>query len=137
VKTAVCIDTGIITQYYSENPPNEILNLMNKIKNKELKGHILYPILVELYYHICKLLGKGPAEVRVASFLNNIPFKLVSLNKTLVFKAGELKCSHSKILSYNDSLIVAYALNKKITLHTTEKNLHQTFPDLKVKEYVF
>ncbi|MFO7796310.1 MAG: hypothetical protein R6W84_09165 [Promethearchaeia archaeon] len=41
VKTVVCIDTGIITQYYSESPPDEILNLMNKIKSKELTAHII------------------------------------------------------------------------------------------------
>ena len=137
MKTVVCIDTGIVTQYYSESPPDEILNLMNKIKNKEFIAHFIHPLLVEVYYHICKLLGKTQAEVRVASFLSHIPVKLISLNRSLVFKAGELKCSYSKILSYNDCLIIAHVLNRKITLHTTEKNLQKFFPHIKVKEYTF
>ncbi|MFO7796309.1 MAG: PIN domain-containing protein [Promethearchaeati archaeon] len=93
--------------------------------------------MVEVYYHICKLLGRVQAEIRVASFLTNMPVKLVSLNKSLMFKAGELKCSHSNILSYNDCLIVAYDLNRKITLHTLEKIFKNSFLILKLKNISF
>lgn len=48
-----------------------------------------------------------------------------------------MKCQHSNILSYIDCLTIAFSLNKKITLHTTEKNLGEIFPDLKLEEYYF
>jgi predicted nucleic acid-binding protein len=133
----VCLDTGIVTQFYSKNPPKKIVNVINRIKKKELKASLLYPILVEIYFHICKLLGKDAAETRVASFLNNYPVKVMNLNYSLIFKAGGLKCRYAHILSYNDCLLIAYALNKKITLYTTEKDLKKTIPTLKVKEFFF
>lgn len=137
MKNVCCLDTGIITQFYSKNPPKEILELMKDVKKKKIKSFVLYPILIEAYYHICRLLGNIAAETRIASFINNYPVKLVYLNSSLVFKAGELKCKHSNILSYNDCIIIAYALNKRIFLHTTEKNFHTIFPTLKLKEYRF
>ncbi|MFO8019978.1 MAG: PIN domain-containing protein [Promethearchaeia archaeon] len=137
MKNAACLDTGIVTQFYSKNPPKKIVNVINRIKKKELKASLLYPILVEIYFHICKLLGKDAAETRVASFLNNYSVKVINLNYSLIFKAGGLKCRYAHILSYNDCLLIAYALNKKITLYTTEKDLKKTVPSLKVKEYTF
>jgi predicted nucleic acid-binding protein len=137
VKNALCLDTGIITQLYSKNPPKQIKNLMKKVKNKEIIAYVVYPILVEVYYQICRLSGQDAAEARVASFLHNYPVRLVNLNKSLIFKAGKMKCQHSNILSYIDCLAIAFSLNKKITLHTTEKNLGEIFPDLKLEEYYF
>lgn len=137
MKSAACLDTGIVTQFYSKNPPKEIVNVINRIKNKELKASLLYPVLVEIYFHICKLLGKDAAETRVASFLNNYPVQVINMNFSLIFKAGELKCRYAHILSYNDCLLIAYALNTKIPVYTTEKDLKKTIPNLKVKEYTF
>ncbi len=137
MKNVCCIDTGIITQFYSKNPPEEILELMRDVKKKKIESFFPYPILIEAYYYICRLLGNIAAEIRIASFINNYPVKLVNLNSSLVLKAGELKCKHSNILSYNDCIIIAYALNKKIFLHTTKKNLHKILPTLKLKEYSF
>lgn len=110
---------------------------MNDIKSRIFTVNILYPILIEAYYHMCKLLGKVGAEIRIASFVDNYPVILVNINKSLVFKAGELKCKYSHILSYNDCLIIAYALNKKIMLHTIDKGLGNILPTLKLKEYIF
>lgn len=137
MKNASCLDTGIITHFYSENPPEEIIRLMKGIKKGTIEGFLLYPIIVEVYYHMSKILGKIGAETRIASFFNNYPIKLIHLNKSLVLKAGELKSEYPNILSYNDCMIIAFSLNNKITLHTTEKNLHKILPNLRVKEYNF
>ncbi|TFF88527.1 MAG: type II toxin-antitoxin system VapC family toxin [Promethearchaeota archaeon] len=137
MKNSICLDTGIITQFYSKEPPRDIIVLMNNVKKNDYNCKILYPILVEAYYHMCKFLGKIGAETRIASFIEKYPVNLVNLNKSLIFKAGELKCQYSNSLSYNDCIIIAYALNKKITIHTTEKGLNKLFPTLKLKEYLF
>ncbi len=110
---------------------------MNDVKKGINICHTLYPILIEAYYRISKLIGLVGADTRIASFIENYPIKLVNLNKSLVFKAGELKSKYSHILSYNDCIIIAYALNKKIEMHTTEKDLHNILPTLKLKEYQF
>ena len=110
---------------------------MKEIKERKIEAYIVIPIMTEVFYHICKLNGKIAAESTVASFLSLYPIKIVQLNKSLIIKAGYLKCKHHQLLSYNDCFAIAYALNKKITFHTTEKELKKLFPNLKVRTYNF
>lgn len=132
-----CLDTGVIILLYSKDCPDPIDLLFKQIKLRKIEAHVVFPILSEVYYHICKENGKQAAEVRVASFLNKYPVKVVNLNQSLVLKAGDLKCSYSKVLSYNDCFAISYALNKKFTFHTTEKSLKKILPTLKLKTYDF
>ncbi|MCJ7649530.1 MAG: PIN domain-containing protein, partial [Candidatus Lokiarchaeota archaeon] len=124
----ICLDTGIITLLYSNDKPSQITTLFNQIKKDELKAHVVSPIIAEAFFQICKLRGKIDAEITIATFLNTYPIKLINLNQSLIIKAGLLKCQHYNELSYNDCFAIAYALNKKLTFHTTEKNLGKIFP---------
>jgi predicted nucleic acid-binding protein len=132
-----CLDTGIITQSYSKEPPKSILLFMDSIKAGKIEAYVLSPIIVEVFYHICKLKGKANAETMIATFLKTYPIKIVNLNQSLIFKAGILKCQHRAELSYNDCYAIAFSLNKKITFHTTEKSLSKILPTLKLKTYRF
>lgn len=136
-KNAICLDTGMITLLYSKDNPRPIFRLFEKIKEKEIEAHILSPLIAEAFYHICRLSGKVAAETIIATFLNTYPIKLVNLNQSLILKAGLLKCQHPNILSYNDCFAIAYALNKKLRLHTTEKRFGEIFPTLKLKTVSF
>lgn len=133
----ICLDTGIITLLYSKDTPQSILQLFENIKKEKFEAHVISPIMAEVFYHICKLSGKSAAETILATFLNTYPIKLVNLNQSLIIKAGLLKCQHTKILSYNDCSAIAYALNKKLTFHTTEKDIGKILPTLKLKSYSF
>ena len=133
----ICLDTGLITLLYSKDTPQPIKQLFNNIKEKKIEAHVLSPIIAEAFYHICKIEGKVAAETKIATFLNTYPVKLVNLNQSLIIKAGLLKYQRSKILSYNDCFALAYALNKKLTFHTTEKELKQILPNLKLTTYIF
>jgi len=137
MKGKVCLDTGIITLLYSKIPPKKILQLMNAVKTGKIEGYALSSIIVEAFYHICKLKGKTNAETTIATFLNTYPVKIVNLNQSLIFKAGLLKCQYPAELSYNDCYTIAFALNKKMIFHTTEKRLREILPNLKLKTYVF
>lgn len=132
-----CLDTGVITLLYSKDPPNPILKLFKNIKDKDIDANIVSPIIAEAFYHICKLNGKIVAETTIATFLNTYPINLINLNQSLIIKAGLLKCQYSQDLSYNDCYAIAYALNKRLTLHTTEKGLGNLIPNLKLKSYIF
>lgn len=137
MEKSICLDTGILTLLFSKDTPQPIINLFKDIKENKLEAHILSPLLSEAFYHICKLIGKVAAEVKIGSFLNSYPVKVVNLNQSLIIKAGLLKCQHSKVLSYNDCISIAYALNKKYVFHTTEKGLGKILPNLKLKTYSF
>jgi len=137
MKKQICLDTGIITLLYSKGKPSQIITLFNQIRKDELEAHIVSPIITEAFFQICKLRGKADAEITIATFLNTYPIKLINLNQSLIIKAGLLKCQHYNELSYNDCFAVAYALNKKLTFHTTEKNLGKILPNLRIKSYIF
>lgn len=137
MKKQICLDTGIITLLYSKGKPSQITTLFNQIRKNELEAHIVSPIITEAFFQICKLRGKVDAEITIATFLNTYPIKLINLNQSLIIKAGLLKCQHYNELSYNDCFAVAYALNKKLTFHTTEKNLGKILPNLRIKSYIF
>ncbi|MHA1143910.1 MAG: PIN domain-containing protein [Candidatus Helarchaeota archaeon] len=132
----ICLDTGPISLFYSKKPPNEISSLLKNIKQKKVKAHVIWPILIEVYKNLCILKGKAYAESTIASLMNNYPIILVDMDLSLILKAGALKCQYRNILSYNDCLVIAYSLNKKMTLHTTEKDLPK-IPNLFVKKYKF
>ena len=137
MRKQICLDTGVITLFYSRDTPQSISNLFKNIRERKIEAYILSPIISEAFYHICKLDGKVAAETKIASFLNSYPIKLVNLNQSLMIKAGLLKCQHAKVLSYIDCFAIAYALNKKFMFHTTEKGLKRILPDLKLETYNF
>lgn len=136
-KNVICLDTGMVTLLYSKDTPQSILQLFKNIKEEKIEAHIVSPLMAECFYHICKLNGKVAAETILATFLNTYPIKLVNLNQSLIIKAGLLKCQHAKMFSYNDCFAIAYALNKKLEFHTTEKTIGEIFPTLKQKTYSF
>ena len=70
MKEKVCLDTGIITLLYSKNPPKKILQLMNSVKTGKIEAYTISSIIVEAFYHICKLKGKTNAQTTIATFLN-------------------------------------------------------------------
>jgi predicted nucleic acid-binding protein len=136
MKTRVCVDTGPITLYYQKNPPTSVKKLMNQIKNKKLIAIVAESILVESYKHLCKARGRDYAEGCIRSLQYLIQPKIQPLSSKLIMDAGLLKCQYPSILSYNDAIIIALALENKATLHTTEKNLPK-IKHLRLKTYTF
>ena len=136
MSSGVCFDAGVIYLYYQKNPPQKIDELMQDIKEKKLTGFISSVILVEVYKHLCVSEGKDYADSCIRSFLNNLRPQLVDLTPELILRAGQLKCQYRNKLSYNDSIIIAISLDKKATLHTTEKELPE-IKGLKSVKYDF
>ena len=132
----ICLDTGPLTLFFSKTPPSDISNLMKSIKEKKSKAHIVWPILIEVYKHLCVLKGKSFAESAIISITNNYPVNIIDMDVSLSLKAGALKCQYRTTLSYNDCIVIAYSLNKKLVLHTTEKDLPK-IPHLALQKYQF
>jgi predicted nucleic acid-binding protein len=136
-----CIDAGVLDIFFSENPTQKVSDLMDSILTEDIKAYLLRPILVESYYHICKLKGIEIAQITIASFIQKYPVDLVNITSDLIFSAGKLKCQNRKTLSYNDCLSIGFCLNNKVEFHTTEKNLknipNNTLKRLKTETYKF
>jgi predicted nucleic acid-binding protein len=117
------LDAGILTLFLAKNCPPKIKALMGDIKAGTIEGHVLAPVLVETFFHICKLDGIDEAKVSINSLLKEHPLHVGEQDTSLVVSAGVLKCQHKDTLSYIDCLSIAYCLNNKCTFHTTEKKL--------------
>jgi PIN domain nuclease of toxin-antitoxin system len=103
-----------------------------------LETYVISPVLVEVFSQLCKLEGGIEfAGKAIIEFLNTYPIKWVNLNQSLVIQAGQLKCKHRNILSLVDCMVIGYAINNSIPIHTTEKDLKKYFPKLKIVTYSF
>ena len=132
----ICLDTGPITLHFTKDEPKEITNLMNNIKQQKTEAYVISPILVEVFKHLCIAKGTSFAESSISSLHKNYPLIFVSLSNDIILKAGGLKCQYRRILSYFDCLVIAYTLNERLVLHTTEKDL-PSIQNLKVKKYQY
>ncbi|MHA1944833.1 MAG: PIN domain-containing protein [Candidatus Hodarchaeales archaeon] len=132
----ICLDTGPLTLHFTKDEPEEISSLMQEIKNQKIEAHVITPILVEVFKHLCIAKGKRFAEASISALQLNYPLVLVPITNDTILKAGGLKCQYRRILSYFDCLVIAYALNERLVLHTTEKKI-PTIQNLKVKTHSF
>ncbi|MHA1719474.1 MAG: PIN domain-containing protein, partial [Promethearchaeota archaeon] len=135
----VCLDAGILAIFFSKDISSEANDLLKSILQLETHAYILKPILIESYYHLCKVKGAYHAESTIKSFLFKYPIKIEPISEDLIYSAGKIKCQNRKILSYNDSLAISYCLNNNITFYTTEKNLkdksNTTLSKLRIKTF--
>ncbi len=137
----ICVDTGVLSIYFSQDVTLEITNLINKIKQHQVIAYVLKPVLIEVFWHLCRVHGVDTAKTLLVSFLNQVPVEPVELDLPVILKAGTVKCQNQTNLSYIDCMCIAYSLNMKIEFHTTEKTLKK-IPNLlkqrlKVVEYKF
>ena len=137
----ICLDTGVISLFFSNDRPADVEQLFNEIKGNKLEAYVLKEVLVEVFKHLCRLKGIEIASAHITSFIQTYPIRLIDLDLALIIKAGTLKCQNSEKLSYIDCMIVAYCLNEKITLHTTEKTIqhlpNETLQRLKLVKHRF
>ena len=137
----ICIDTGILTLYFSKNCPSTVQTLMDQVKEKKIKLNIIKAVLSETFYHVCKIEGKEAATLKITGFLSKYTPNLIELSEQLLYSVGILKCQHASNLSYIDCMSIAFSIQEKVEFHTTEKNLaripHNTLQKLKIVKYKF
>jgi predicted nucleic acid-binding protein len=116
----ICLDTGILTLFLEEKCSQQIEHLLESIRNNEIDAIFPKSLLSEVYFHLCKKKGRDYASSKLISLLDKYPLHLMDYELDILIKAGELKCQNRDLLSYNDCLLLAICLIKKIPLHTTE-----------------
>ncbi|MHA1620291.1 MAG: PIN domain-containing protein [Promethearchaeota archaeon] len=137
----ICLDTGIFSIFFEDKSRDrhKVLELFQKFRKKGIEGHVLNPVISEVYYQLCVLKGKDYATSKLVSLLNIYPIKLIAPGLNDLILAGQIKCSDRKKLSYIDCLSIAYSLNTNISFHTTEKLVKKipikTLERLKITTY--
>jgi len=137
----VCIDTGVLMIYLSRDPKPKVSQLFKDCIEGKMSIHLLKPIIVETVKHLCKLNNIDQAKTIILSFLHKVPVTLIDIDTSLAINAGVLKWQNNEVLSTVDSMVMAYAMNKKLALHTTEKKLKKIpaslLQKLKIVKYDF
>jgi predicted nucleic acid-binding protein len=117
---AIILDTGVIIQHFSKDPPKQIQNLFKSILNQYYETHVLLATLCEVEFHLIKKYDQDSARALLISFTKQFPIIKEELNDDLIIKTGLLKYQNNSVLSYIDCMLLACALNKKWTIHSTE-----------------
>jgi predicted nucleic acid-binding protein len=134
----ICMDTGVITQYFSKDPPTQIIELFKTIKAKNYQVYLTPNVLMEAYVNLAKLTGGTDyAEQSISSFMHKFQINIINFDQSLIFKASKIKTLYPHVFSYVDCSLIAFSLNNKITLHTTDKEIKKKFPQLKIITYNF
>ncbi|MHA1679902.1 MAG: hypothetical protein ACTSUE_02770 [Promethearchaeota archaeon] len=131
----VSLDTGLINLFFSPDCPNKIDDLFNSIKKGKINGNLTGPVLTESYKHLCIAKGKQYAQACVAKILEGHNIILHEIDKSLILKAGALKCRYRKELSYVDCFVIGLALLNKFEVHSTES--FPVIPGAKFQKYDF
>ncbi len=83
----ICLDTGVLSIYFSKDVTKDVSELITKIKQKQIEAHVLKPVFVEVFWHLCRIHGIDAAKSILVSFLNLVPIEQVELTLPLIIKA--------------------------------------------------
>ena len=86
----ICLDTGVLSIFFSDPvvQDKKVEKIIQKAIQGQIEIHIFMPILVEVFYQLCKLKGKENAKLTLLSFFHRVPIKKITLNDNLVYSAG-------------------------------------------------
>jgi hypothetical protein len=137
----ILLDAGILSIFFSKDSNDDADLLRVSIKANQVEAHVLKPMLCEAFFNICKSEGKDAAASKLATLMRIYNINQDDLDEPTINLAGTLKCQHRDKLSYIDCMNIAFCLNNKLALHTTEKSLRQILPEtrkrLRVVSYKF
>jgi len=119
----VILDTGLITLLFTEGCPQQITEFFNTIKKTEVDAHVPGPVLTEAFKHLYIAKGKQFAQSCIVKVIDDYHVVIDEMNKSVLMKAGALKCQYRNDLSYVDCFLIALAIFNKYEINTTE-----TFP---------
>lgn len=133
MKSTIFLDTGVISLYHSNHE-----KIIKEIDSKRKAGYEFITSelnYIELFTHLCREKGKINAQVIMENIRNQKKIQFLPVKNLVSLLAGELKCKYH-ILSMVDSIIIAEALSRKISIYTTETHFKDV-KGLKVKKINF
>ncbi|MEM1645413.1 MAG: type II toxin-antitoxin system VapC family toxin [Ignisphaera sp.] len=104
--------------------------VMEEVYTGKSIGYTLDLNLAEFLYTYGKVKGIKGASARLSLILNS-PIKIVSTNKELALRAGELKVKYQN-LSIIDCFVVAFAERENAIVYTTDSGIEGVYKNTKV-----
>ena len=120
----ILFDTGFFHVYFS-GLNEEAKRAVEEVYSGKRVGYTLDLNLAESLYTYGKLKGIETAKVRLSLILSS-PIKVVSTDKELALRAGELKLKHQN-LSIADCFVVAFAERENAVIYTTDSEIKRAY----------
>ena len=137
----ILIDTGIILNLLTKNPPQKLKNLIKNIENQRYKTATIQPIILEVARWLIKTKKKIEISDVIYSLLksyNIIVYPLTELNHFI--SAGILRHQIPQ-LSTIDALLYIFAKEMGFSVHTTDKSMvdgiKEKFPKSNINYYKY
>lgn len=110
---------ALIAYFLGETPGKKVRKLMKKMRRLGKKILLSEISLGELYYILFRKQNQAAAEEAIEA-INQLPIKLVPLDRELILKAARIKAT--KPISFVDAFVVALAKKEKriIVTHNPE-----------------
>jgi len=122
LRRKILLDTSFFHVYFS-GLNEEVKKAVEEVYTGKGIGYTLDLNLAEFLYTYGKLKGIE-ANVRLSLILNS-PIKIVSTNKELALRAGELKVKYQN-LSIVDCFLVAFAEKENAAIYTTDSEMEKS-----------
>ncbi|MQL54731.1 type II toxin-antitoxin system VapC family toxin [Acidianus ambivalens] len=129
MKKKILFDTGFFHVYFA-GLNEEARKVMEEVYEGKSVGYTLDLNLAEFLYTYGRLKGIEEANARLSLILNS-PIKIVSTNKELALRAGELKIKYQG-LSIVDCFIVAFAEKENAIIYTTDSGIGKVYKNTKL-----
>ncbi|BAK54456.1 type II toxin-antitoxin system VapC family toxin [Sulfurisphaera tokodaii] len=129
MRKKIIFDTSFFHVYFS-GLNDETKETMEEVYMGKSQGYTIDLNLAEFLYTYGKLKGLEEARVRLSLILNS-PIKIVSTNRELALRAGELKVKYQN-LSIVDCFIVALAEKENAVVYTTDSGIERVYKNTKV-----
>ena len=137
----ILIDTGIILNLLTKNPPQKLKNFIKNIQNQRYKTATIQPIILEVARWLIKTKKKIEISDVIYSLLksyNIIVYPLTELNHFI--SAGILRHQIPQ-LSTIDALLYIFAKEMDFSVHTTDKSMvdgiKKKFPKSNINYYKY
>ncbi|ADX84857.1 type II toxin-antitoxin system VapC family toxin [Saccharolobus islandicus] len=124
MRRRILFDTGFFHVYFS-GLSDEAKKAVEEVYTGKSAGYTLDLNLAEFLYTYGKLKGIEEANVKLSLILNS-PIKIVSTNKELALRAGELKVKYQN-LSIVDCFIVAFAEKENAVIYSTDSEIERVY----------
>ncbi len=122
------LDTSSILTYLTGKKGSSLIEeLLDKAILKEASLYINYLAVSELYYLVGSELEMSKANEVIAT-IRRWPVKLIEVNESIALAAGRLMIK--KLLSIQDAISIATAIDKKASLITSNPKLVNVYGDV-------
>jgi len=124
------LDTGFFEIYFSHFN-EQVENLMSEILQEKVEAYTTYLNMTEFYYINRKIENEESTLIKINSIFNS-KIKVISLNKKLAIRAGELKNTCRDLLSIVDTYVIALAEMKRGEIITVDSGIAKVYKNTTV-----